>query len=506
MSQLRKLAGETVWYGLSSIVGRVISYILTPIYTSVFLPGEYGVVTELYAYAAFFNVVYMYGMETAYFRFATKDKEKSNDYFNLCVSSIITTSFIISGLLVFNAESIMTMLGYEGKEVIIYWLATVLAIDSIYALPFAKLRLNGQAKRFAFVRLGNVLVAVLLNLFFLVFCDAVDSGGLFPGLKPFIGSFYTADFKVRYVFLSNLLANSLFIIFLSDQFRGFKFRINFSQFRPLLVYGWPIMLMGVAGTTNEMLSRAMLKYVLPEGFYPHQSNLDALGVFGACYKLSVFMMLGTQAFRYAAEPFFFSKASQKDSPELFSQVMKGFIIFNCLVFLGVTVNLEALGIIFLRNPAYREGLFIVPFLLGGYLLLGIYYNLSVWFKVTDKTKYGALMTSVGALVTIVANLLLIPLLGYFGCALATLATYVVMTSMSYFLGQKHYPVPYKLKEAFGYMAMAGALSYLFYHLDLGGVVMNSLVRNIAVAAFILATYLFERNNLKGREIFGFKLP
>lgn len=506
MSQLRKLAGETVWYGLSSIVGRVISFVLTPLYTSIFLPGEYGIVTELFAYAAFFNVIYMYGMETAFFRFATKNKENNNEYFNLCVSSILATSFLISGSLILLAQPIMSVLGYEGKEQIIYWIAAILAIDSIYALPFAKLRLDGKAKRFAFIRLSNVLVAVMLNLFFLVFCDGVASGKFFEELKGPISYVYTPDFKVKYVFLSNLLANSLFIILLSNQFKEFKITFNYAKFKPLLIYGFPIMLIGIAGTTNEMLSRSLLKFILPEGFYPNQSNMDALGVFGACYKLSVFMMLGTQAFRYAAEPFFFSKANQSDSPELFSNVMKGFIIFNCLVFLGVTVNLEPLSILFLGNPTYREGLYIVPFLLMGYLFLGIYYNLSVWFKVTDKTKYGAMITGLGAIITVIANFLLIPILGYFGSALTTLSTYFFMAVLSYSLGQKHFPIPYKVYSALYYLTIVSVLSYISYNIDLQSIFLNIVVRNISVVLFLVIIYFSERSKLKGRKILGIILP
>ncbi|MEQ6121156.1 polysaccharide biosynthesis C-terminal domain-containing protein [Reichenbachiella sp. MALMAid0571] len=506
MSQLRKLAGETVWYGLSSIIGRVISFFLTPLYTSFFLPGEYGVVTELFAYSAFFNVIYMYGMETAYFRFATKNKKNNQEYFNLCVSSIIATSFLISASLVLLASPIMSVLGYEGQEEIIYWIAAILVIDSIYALPFAKLRLEGKAKRFAFIRLANVLVAVSLNLFFLVFCDGVINGRFLGGFKDVVSIFYAPDFNVKYVFLSNLLANGLFIILLSPQFKAFRFTFNYTKFKPLLIYGFPIMVIGIAGTTNEMLSRTLLKYILPEGFYPGQTNLDALGVFGACYKLSVFMMLGTQAFRYAAEPFFFSKASQSDSPQLFSNVMKGFIIFNCVVFLGVTVNLEPLSVMFLRNPEYREGLYIVPFLLMGYLFLGIYYNLSVWFKVTDKTKYGAMITGLGTVITVVANLLLIPILGYFGSALTTLVTYSFMAGLSYYLGQKHYPIPYRVSNAVFYLLIASVLSYISYHIDFNSLFLNIIVRNISIIFFLIIIYLSEHDNLKGRIIFGIKLP
>jgi O-antigen/teichoic acid export membrane protein len=506
VSQIRALAGDTVWYGLSSIIGRVIFYVLTPLYTTVFLPGEYGVVTEMYAYAAFFNVLYMYSMETAYFRFASKHKEKSDEYFNLCVSSLITTSFITSGLLIFFAKPIMSMIGYEGKEQIVYWLAAVMAIDSIYAIPFAKLRLAGKAKKFAFIRLSNVIIAVLLNLFFLVLCDGIVQGKFLQDFESVASSVYVEDFNIKYVFLSNLIANSLFVFFLSDQFKGFKYHFDFSKFKPVLFYGFPLVLMGIAGTVNEMLSRTLLRHWLPENFYPDTTNLAALGIFGACYKLSVFMMLGTQAFRYAAEPFFFSKADQADSPQLFSKVMKGFVIFNCLVFLGVCVNLEPLGILFLRNPVYREGLHIVPFLLLGYLFMGIYYNLSVWFKVTDKTMYGAVITGLGACITIVANFLLIPILGYLGSAITTLATYFFMATLCYLLGQKYYPIAYKVKNGLYYIFISSILTYGAYTMELGSLLPNIIFRNIAIIVFLVVVYFSERDFLKGKIYFGIKLP
>ncbi len=505
MSKIKKLAGDTIWYGLSSIVGRVISYVLTPLYTAVFLPGEFGIVTEFFAYVAFLNIIYMYGMETAYFRFATKHKDQSQAYFNLCVSSIIVTSLLFSALLIIAAKPLVTVLGYPGREIIIYWLALTIAIDCIYAIPFAKLRLDGRPKRFAFIRLANVIIAVLLNLFFLVFCDGIVKEKFLPELRPLAQALYTPDFNIKYVFLSTLISNSLFIIFLSDQFSSFRFTFNWGRFKPILVYALPILLIGIAGTANEMMSRTLLKYILPENFYQGRDTLHALGVFGACYKLSVFMMLGIQAFRYAAEPFFFTNAGEKDSPALLSKVMQAFVIFNCLVFLGVTANLEPLGIAFLSNPEYREGLYIVPFLLMGYLLLGIFYNLSVWYKVTDKTHFGAIITCTGALVTIVANLLLIPVLGYFGSALTTLFTYLIMTVMSYFMGQKHYPIPYNVGNALGYIVLSSALSYIAYQTDCGNIWLNMLCRNTIVLVFAAFILYKERKALSNIPVLGKRL-
>lgn len=506
MSQLKKLAGETVWYGISSILGRVIVYFLTPLYTTVFIASEYGVITELFAYSAFLNILYMYGMETAYFRFATKNKDNADDYFDLAVSSIIVSSCVFSGILAFFANPIMNYLGYSGHEEIIYWFAALIAIDSIVAIPFARLRLQKKVKRFAFIKLFNVTLVVLLNVFFIVICADIIDGQYLSVLKPFISTFYTTDFNVKYVFLSTLLGNLIFILLLADQFKTFKFYFDFEKFKPVLIYASPLILMGLAGVTNEMLSRALLKEILPEGFYSDQSNLAALGIFGACYKLSIFMVLGNQAFRYAAEPFFFSNAADKNSPALFSNLMLGFVIFNSIVFLVVSLNLEWLALLFLRSAEYRQGLFIVPVLLMAYLFLGIFYNLSVWYKITDNTKYGAVIAVIGAMITIILNYTLIPILGYLGSALATLATYSSMVGVSYFIGQKFFPVPYPIFKIFLYISLSSVIVYLLYPMDFGGIWLNFFIKNIGAVIFLLFVFFSERKNLKGRIIFGLRIP
>ncbi len=506
MSQLKKLAGETVWYGVSSILARVINYFLTPLYTTVFMPSEFGVITKVFAFSAFLNMIYMYGMETAYFRFATKAKEKSAEYFNLVVSSIILTSVIFSSVLAYFAYPIMAYLGYSGHEEIVYWFAILISIDSIAAIPFAKLRLEKKAKRFAFIKLFNVLLVVGLNVFFTLFCADVLKGEYLESLKPFISSFYTLEFNVKYVFLATLLANATLIILLADQFKDFQFLFDFKKFKPVLIYAAPLLIMGIAGVTNEMLSRTLLEDLLPDNFYDHQTNLAALGIFGACYKLSIFMALGIQAFRYAAEPFFFSNANDKNSPQLFSNVMLGFVAFNAVVFLTVSLNLKWLADLFLRNPAYKEGLHIVPLLLLANLFLGIFYNLSIWYKITDRTNYGAIIACIGAAITIGLNITLVPIFGYVGSAATTLVTYMVMSIMSYFLGQKYFPVPYPLFKIFVYLGVSSALVYFLYPMSFGGLWADFFVKNIISLGFVVFLFLMERNNLKGKVFFGVKIP
>lgn len=506
MSKVKGLAGDTMWYGLSSIIGRMISYLLVPLYTSVFLPGEYGIVTELYAYTAFLYPIFTYGIETAYFRFANKNPEEEPALFNLIVTLMILTSTFFAGVLFYFGADLAVWLDYPGKEMVFYWLASVLAVDAITSIPFARLRFRKRAKKFAFIRFFNISFAVVLNLFFLVFCLKIYEGVWLTGLQDFMQTHYDFEFKAKYVFLSNLISNSLLVVLLIKEFDGFKPRVNWKKVAPILLYASPLLFMGLAGVTNEMLSRALLKIWLPQGYYPNQTSMDALGIFGACYKLSVFMMLGIQAFRYAAEPFFFSNAESKDSPKLFAHVMTGFVIFCTLVFVGISLNLEIIGMVFFSNPAYREGLYVVPVLLLAYLFNGIYYNLSVWYKVTDRTIYGAGITLFGAMLTILLNFILIPVLGYFGSSLVTLVSYFSMALISYLLGRKFYPIPYQVSKIAIYLILASILIWGFYQFHSDNWIANFFIKNLGVLIFIIGTYIAERKHLAGRVVFGLKFP
>lgn len=505
MGSIKGLAGDTVWYGLSSIVARFFTYLLVPLYTTIFLPGEYGIVTELYSFSAFLYPLFTYGMETAYFRFSTKDIDSEPTNFNRVVSALICSSLVFAGLLMWFGQDIAVALDYTEKEILFYWMASVLAIDAITAIPFARLRLHNKAKKFALIKFFNVMLAVFLNLFFLVFCLKIYEGEWLPSLQPFMLEYYDAEFKVKYIFLSNLISNGLLLPLLFKEYKGFEFQLDFKKLKPILIYAAPLLFMGLAGVTSEMLSRVLLKYWLPFGFYPGQTSMDALGIFGACYKLSVFMMLSIQAFRYAAEPFFFSSASGEKSPQLFANIMTGFVIFNAFIFVALSVNLDWIGL-FLRDPEYRQGLYVVPVLLLAYLFNGIYYNLSIWYKIKDKTSFGAIITILGAVLTIVLNFILIPVLGYLGSSIVTLITFITMVVVSFILGQKHYPIPYQLGKVIGYIMFSSFLVGLFYFVRMDNFILTIAIKNMAVVIFVVVIYLLERKQLSGRVIFGFKLP
>ena len=491
MGSIKKLAGETVLYGASSVLGRVLNYLLVPLYTSVFVAEEYGIVTELYAYVAFLNIIYAYGLETAYFRFSNKEGFKEQNVFNISFSSILVTTLVFSGFLFLMSEEISLILDYPGQSHLISWLAIILGIDAIVAIPFARLRLEGKAKMFVLAKLTNISLNILFNLLFIIIIPSLTSTFLDEPLK----GLYRTDWGIEYIFISNLLANALLIPILVSTFKGFRFRYSLTELQPLLIYAYPLLFTGLAGVTNEMMSRAMLKHLLPEGFYPGQSNLTALGIFGACYKLSVFMTLAVQAFRYAAEPFFFSNAADKESPQLFARVAHWFVIFASLAFLVISINLDLIGFIFLRAAEYREALYVVPYLLLGGLFLGIYYNLSVWYKLSDKTIYGALISGIGALITIIINIVLIPTMGYLGSAIATLITYATMTVISYYLGQKYLPIPYKAIKGLTYIGMAALLVLILAKTEPGSTAFTMIMRTAAVSIFIFVFYLLDGSEL-----------
>lgn len=463
MSSLKKLASDTALYGVSSILGRALNFLLVGVYTEVFAPDEYRIVAVLYAYVAFFNVLYTYGMETAYFRYATKNKENEQQVFNTSFSSILFTSLLLSSLLALLAPYLLALMGYEGVPVdYLYWLVIILAVDAIVAIPFARLRLQNRPILFASARLINIFINIALNIFFLVVCPAVIKGelGWLQWLRPVADLVYDPGLGVGYVFLSNLIANLFYLVLLFPVLLKVRIRIEKQMWQQMLQYSYPLLLMGIAGVTNQMISIPMLEYLLPQNFYPLYDAETAVGIFAACYKLSIFMNLAIQAFRFAAEPFFFSRGADKNSPGLFGQIMHYFIIVCCLIFFAVSVNLPWIAPLFLRDPLYLKGLEVVPVLLLGYLFYGVYLNLSIWFKLTDQTKYGTWFTTVGAVLTVALNFALIPLIGYMGAAVASFLVYFSMAALCYYYGQRHYPIPYRSLTGILYIVFTTALVYL----------------------------------------------
>jgi O-antigen/teichoic acid export membrane protein len=476
MSKLKRLAGETVLYGLGSIVPRFLNFLLVPLHTGVFAPAEYGVITKLLAYVGVLNTVYMFGMETAYFRFASKPGADERKVFNLTQTVVVSISGSLTLIFILFAKPIAQVLQMPARTDLVIALALIMFIDAVVAIPFARLRLQKKALKFASYKLTNIFILVGLNVYFL---------WLAPGLVTDVG----------FVFLANLIANGFYILFFIRVLIAWRPAYDRELSPTMFTYSYPIMLTGLAGMTNEMFSRITLDAWLPENFYPGKSNEAALGIFGASYKLAMLMGLAIQAFRYAAEPFFFSTASEKNSPQLFARINHYFIIVCCLLLLGASINLDILKY-FLAQADYWEGVHIVPILLLAYLFSGIYYNFTVWFKLTDKTYWGTLLTIGGTVITIAANYFLIPVYGYEGSSWAALICYFSMTAACYLLGQKFYPIPYAIGKGLTYILVTTLIIYGVNRISIPDQVLATTFHLLVITLYLVAVYFLERRDFR----------
>jgi O-antigen/teichoic acid export membrane protein len=497
MSVLKKLASDTALYGLSSILGRLINYFLVPLYAAMLSVGTNGVITGIYSYAAFLRVFTTFGLETAYFRQAAKSPKLEQEAYRLCQRMVLALGGGTCVLLFLLSEPLGQWLNYPGGPALIRVLAFILLLDAASAIPLARLRHFRRPRVYAGMQLTNIGLNVAFNLLFLIGLPMLN-------MQTPLAVWFGADEQpALWVLWAQLLANLPFlwlIFFYNPTSKEIKSREaakpeaadtlpaqpheGNEPLQPqqpveephpaeahvllkapaLLSYAWPIMLTGLAGMTNEMLGRIMLDKYLPEDFYPGLTRLGALGVYGNCYKLSVFMALVIQAFRMGAEPFFFAQAKEKNAPETFARVMRFFTLAGCLILLGVSLNLDWIGPLLLRRPVYWQGLHVVPILLAANLFLGIYYNLTVWFKLSDKTTWGTRIAAIGAVLTILLNFLLIPIIGYTGSAWAAFACYGLMAIICYRVGQRYFPVPYPIGFMLLTIGFCFAASMGFFYL------------------------------------------
>jgi O-antigen/teichoic acid export membrane protein len=498
MSKIKKLAGETAIYGLGSIVPRFLNFMLFPLHTRVFDPAAYGVISYLYVFVAFLNIVYTFGMETAYFRYATKENADPKKVFNITQTGVLGISISLSLCFIIFSKPLAQILDIPGKETYIILLAIIMLIDASVAIPFAKLRLERKPMQFVLARMVNVFILVGMNLYFFLFAFWISTKQIsfnFTEISAFVKTSMHGS-GIEYVFIANLIANLFYIIFFFKMLLEWRPVIDKEILPAMLNYAYPLMVTGLAATTNEMFSRWTLEWWLPKGFYPGQNSMYALGVFSACYKYATFMSLTIQAFRFAAEPFFFSNAREKNSPELFARVNHLFVIVCSFILLTVTINMDVLKYL-LGGQAYYEGIEVVPVLLLGYIFLGIYYNYSVWFKLTDRTYYGTLITIGGALITILLNFILIPIAGYYGSSWATLICYLLMAVSCYYLGRKYYPIPYKNWHSSGYIVLAWILVWIAQALNTASLFYNVLLHTVLMIFFIGVAYSFEKKELQG---------
>ncbi len=472
MNPLKRLASQTAIYGVSSVLGRFLNYLLVPLLTYTFAPAQYGVVAEFYAYMGFLAVLLSVGLETGYFRFRAGGEQAPAVVYAtaLRVMLVANLAFLLGAWLL--RQPAADLLRHPLHPEYIWWCAAILALDSIGAIAFARLRAENLAVRFALVKVIEIALNVGLNLFFILGLKAsfeTDPGSL-------LGRLWDPSIGIGYVFIANLAASVLKLLMLAPQFRGGLAGFDSALFRRLIRYSLPMVVIGLAGIVNEMLDRAALKYLLP---YDDATNIAQLGTYSACYKLSILMTLFIQAFRYAGEPFFFAYARRKDAGRIYAIVLNWFVICCVFLFLLVTLFLDIFQ--YFVGAAYREGLTVVPVLLFANLLLGIYVYLSIWYKLTDRTLMGAAVSLIGAAITVGVLLTLIPRYGYVGAAWAHLACYSAMAAISYVLGRRYYPVPYDLKRVFGYLALGLAL-YGVSRVLVGGLGWGSLPVGLALLA------------------------
>ena len=444
MAHIKQLAGQTAIYGVSSILGRLLNYLLVPIYTRVFAPGEYGVVTEFYAYVTFFLILFTYGMETAYFRFSSSHVASENKIYSTSIASLLITSILFASLLAMFSLPIAGAIGYPNHSEYIIWFAIILAADAVTSIPFGRLRRENKAKRFAAVKLTTIVINVAFNLFFLLLCPYLYKTGYAYLIEPV----YNPEIGVGYVFISNLLSSGLTVIILWPEFRKADFKMDKLLWKEMIIYAMPLVIAGFAGMINETLDRILLKYLIPADDAP----LVQLGIYGANYKLAIFMTLFIQAYRYAAEPFFFSQEASQHRNKVYAETMNYFVLAGSVIYMAIVIYLDVFK--YFIGKEYHAGLHIVPILLLANLFLGIYFNVSIWYKITNNTKWGAAIAIFGALITIGLNMYLIPEMGYTGAAWVTLICYFSMTFAAYLLGRKFYPINYNIPRITLYIFIA----------------------------------------------------
>ena len=474
MAGIKSLFKDTAIYGLSSIIGRFLNWCLVPFYTyTLRASGEYGVVTELYSWTALVIVILTYGMETGFFRFVNKAGEKANQVYSTTLFSLTGTSslFILLGLLFL--PQIAGFMGYDAHPEFVGMMIGIVAVDAFCCIPFAYLRYKNQALKFAGLKLLSIGVNIFMNLFFLWICPKIDAW------KPeLIAWFYRPDFGVGYVFLANVFSTAITFLALLPVCRV-KADFNGKLLKEMLRYSLPLLVLGIAGIMNQSFDKIIFKHL----FDDQALAQSQLGIYGACYKIAIIMMMFTQAFRYAYEPFIFAKNKGEDKKTSYVEAMKYYIIFAWFIFLGVMFYIDILK--YIISPEYHEGLVVVPIVLICYLFQGVYFNLSLWYKLTDKTQWGAYISLIGCALTIIGNIIFVPRYGYVAAAWTSLACFLLMTFISWCLGQKYYPIKYDMKSALFYSALSIFLFILGMNLPIEALVGKLVARTLLLGFFLV---------------------
>jgi O-antigen/teichoic acid export membrane protein len=485
LNPLKQLFGQTAIYGFGTVVPRLLNYLLlTPFFTRVFDLKEYGIITELYAYVVFLMIILTYGMETGFFRFAQTRKD-GNQVFSTSLISIFVSSLCFIVLTSFMSLPFSGILGYEENPEYIIWIGIIVGLDAFSAIPFARLRWENRASKFALIKIAGVLLNIALNFIFILLLPSLAE----KGSTTWLLKIYNPEIGVGYVFISNIASSVFTLLLLSGTIMSVKPVFDRKLWVNMMGYSYPLLISGLAGTVNEALDRVLLKHLLQDP----DSSLAQLGIYGANYKIAVLMTLFIQMFRYASEPFYFGNADKENARIIFAQVMKYFIIASLIIFLGVNLFIDLFK--HFIGSAFHDGLHIVPVILFANLLLGIFFNLSIWYKLNNLTKYGAIITIMGALITFMVNWLFIPLYGYNASAWAHVACYGSMVVFSWWLGKKYYPIRYPIKSIGLYIALAGIIyivAKMTKELSTGSEI---LINTGLLAGFIIIVIFFEKNNI-----------
>jgi O-antigen/teichoic acid export membrane protein len=467
MGKLKTIFKDTAIYGLSSIVGRFLNYLLVPLYTAKFsaASGGYGIITNIYAYVALAMVLLTFGMETTYFRFTNKTHTDSETVYGTTLISVGTVSLLFSVLVLLLLSPISQLMGYGEHPDYVGVMAVTVAIDAFLCIPFAHLRQQKKALKFAALKLLNIVMSILLNVFYFVWMNGNDVG---------------------YVFYINLFCTAMLAVCLITEYTGFRWRLDSKLLRIMLSYSWPILVLGIAGILNQTADKMLFPYI-----YQGADMREQLGIYGACSKIAMIMAMITQAFRFAYEPIVFAGVKDKDQHEMYTQAMKYFVIFTLLAFLLVVGYMDILKYI-VRNQDYWVGLKVVPIVMAAEIMMGIYFNLSFWYKLIDKTIWGAVFSGIGCLVLLVVNIVFVPRYGYMACAWGGFAGYGVAMLASYFVGQKYYPLAYPLKEIGMYVVIAVVLTMAMYKVHEDQPMWLSLTVN-TLLILIFVAYIVQRD-------------
>lgn len=472
--EIKSLAKDTAIYGMSSIVGKFLNWLLTPFYTFVLVKqADMGSVTELYAWSAFLIVLLTYGMETGFFRYANKQGEDANKVYGNTLISIGFTTFLFALLIVFFNQPIASFLNYNNNPEFIWLLGLTVALDSFASIPFAYLRFIKRPIVFASLKLLYVGLNIAFNLFFFLLCP-----WLMKVAPDSVSWFYNPNYGVGYVFVANFIATVLQTLVLLRYVFAAKFQFDWKLLKQILNYSYPLLFLGIAGIANQNLDKILFPF-LQVG----EVGKADLGVYGAVGKIAMVIMMFTQAFRYAYEPFVFAKHKDKNSLAVYSDAMKFFVIFSLLIFLGMVLYMDLIK--FILEPSYWKGLDVVQIILWSFIFQGVYFNLSIWYKLKDKNHYGAWFAVAGTVIIFIGNILFVPKYSYWGSAWSAFVGYFVVMLLSYFFGQKHMPINYQLKKLGGYLLLTLFIFGASKILTVSNIWLNFLINTALFSIFIV---------------------